>query len=321
MKKILNLFALLPFLLIPYFIFIHPAIIYYNTVHYSSLPFKDGKVALVYLGLSFILWAFSFGYSFYLMYRSGFMTKRNINYIMNHGTRISAVIKEIKNQKMIRNFEFKELILELDNLSHETILYTMPVNDSKPQEKRFTAGKIIYLRVDPEFKKRPYVTLENIQSKINFLLYIVWGLLLVGVIYYYFYSYIHENYGYGWRFLALDHPLILSPIIFLFFGIIYIFIQRLFNKLSPKDHIKLQFKGIRATAKINDASQTGTYINKQPQVKFIIEFTDRQGKLHQTSIKKIVSLMDIGQINQLKERDILYLPDNPEVFDFLDEKK
>ncbi|WP_419870267.1 hypothetical protein [Chryseobacterium sp. CT-SW4] len=322
MKKAFNILGLLPFLLIPYFIFVHPAVIYYNTVNYDDLSLRDGKLALFYLALSILLWLIVFGISFYFIYRGGFMAKRNIRYLETYGTRVSAVIKEIKNVKLFSGkWETKDLILELKNFSHETILHKMTINDSRPQEKRFIKGKIIYLRVDPSFTKNPYVTLENIKSRINYKLYLIAGFLLAAVIYYYYYAYQHENGGYGWRFMELSHPLLLSPAIMLFFnGIIYLIVRTfIFNKLSPKEQLQLKFKGVRTKAIIEDISQTGTYINEQPQVKFTVQFTDRQGRQHNTSIKSIVSLLDIGKISQLKEREIIYLPDDPQTFNFTDE--
>lgn len=136
-----------------------------------------------------------------------------------------------------------------------------------------------------------------------------WGVLISVVIYYYIFSYNLESNGTGWRFLTFFHPLVLIPIWSIFFvGLMKWGIGLLHNKLPyEKD---LLARGIKTTANVVSAQQTGLYINKQPQVRFVLEFTDQNGKTHKISRNRVLSLLNLGMASQ-KELPIIYLPEDP----------
>lgn len=320
-KFLLSIPSLLLILSIPYFVFVHPAIIYYGTNGPEAIHTPDGKEALLYLALSLILWGSVFGFTVWKIFKGGIGAKANVDYMKTSARRIPAVIKEAKNIKKLKtNWESKEVIFEIDNFSNEKIRHKMLINDSRPKEKRYEVGKIIYLRIDPEFKKYPYIFPEGVKTKVSYLPFLIWLFFFVGVIAYYYYAYIHENRGFGWRFLEFSHPLLVSPAVIIFFsGIIYIFFKIFATDKSSPEMLKLKFWGLQTNAKIIEAHQTGTYINEQPQVKFTVEFTDNKGILHQVSKTEIVSLMNIGNISAMKQREIIYMPNDPETFNFFDE--
>ena len=88
---------------------------------------------------------------------------------------------------------------------------------------------------------------------------------------------------------------------------------------SERDMLELKFRGIKTTAQIVDVRQTGTYINEQPQVEYTLEFNDRNGNKIHVRKKEIVSLLDIARVSTLKQREILYLPEQHEKFTFYDD--
>lgn len=303
-----------------YFVFVHPCIIYYNTYH-TSLNTADGKLALFFLFSSFVLWGIVLGFTFWLILKNGLLAKRNLAYIQQHGKDIKGVIRNIKPvNKSKSGILSQEIRIELNNFSGETIQHNMLIQDSRPDENRFNIGKTIHLKVDPDFKRNPYYILEGIKGKVNYVLFLIWAIFLTAVLCYYSYAYTSENGGYGWRFLELFHPLLVIPACIIFFvGLIYfIFKTFLKGKNSQKQQLKLIFWGIKTTATINEVQQTGTYINQQPQVKYTLTFTDQQGKSRQLSTKEIVSIMDIGYISSVKNREVIYLPEDPNIFDFFD---
>lgn len=307
-------------LFIGYFIFVHPCIIYYNTYHTSNNT-ENGKLALFYLGLSLLLWGIVLGTALWLILKNGIFAKRNMAYIEQHGKRIQAYITNSKVLLQNSSMTTREMSLEIQNFSGETIQHKMTVNDTLPQENRFGTGKILYLKVDPDFKKNPYLLLEGSKSKVNYTLFIIWMLFAGAVAVYYQYAYSSENGGLGWRFLQLFHPLLVIPACFIFFTGIFYLIFRIFimgNK-SERDMLELKFRGIKTTAEIVDVRQTGTYINEQPQVEYTLEFNDRNGKKIHVRKKEIVSLLDIARVSTLKQREILYLPEQPEKFTFYDD--
>ncbi|WP_326983216.1 hypothetical protein VUJ46_01325 [Chryseobacterium sp. MYb264] len=319
MKNILKFLPFLPIaLMVPYFVFIHPAIIYYNGEP-TSLNTPNGKAALFYLALSFLLWGWVFGYALYILFKSGIGAKINMRRMEASGRAISGIIREVKKVKKNNDHsEAKEITLEANNFSHERIKHTIAVNDTEPKEKRYETGKKVQLIVDPDFKRYPFVFIAGSQAKINYIPYIVWFLFLLGVVYYYTYAYAHENGGNGWRFLELFHPLLVSPAALIFFSVIFYFIIKVFAG-NPRKKLKLKFWGQLAVAKVTQVKQTGTYINEQPQVKYDLEFRDKNGKIYQTSKKEVVSLMDIGRISSLRHREVFYMPDDPKNFTFSDD--
>lgn len=307
-------------LFIAYFIFVHPCIIYYNTYHTSNNT-ENGKLALAYLGLSLVLWSIVLGTTLWLILKNGILAKRNLAYIEQHGKRIQAYITNSKVLLQNSSVTAREMSLEIRNFSGETVLHKMMVNDTRPQENRFETGKTLYLKVDPTFKKNPYLLLEGSKSKVNYFLFVIWMIFVAGVAFYYQYAYSTESGGLGWRFLQLFHPLLVIPACFILFTGIIFLIFRIFimgNK-SERDILELKFRGIRTTAEITEVRQTGTYVNEQPQVEYTLEFNDRNGKKIHVRKKEIVSLMDIARVSTLKHREILYLPEQPEKFTFYDD--
>ncbi|WP_295203834.1 hypothetical protein [uncultured Chryseobacterium sp.] len=320
-KRALGLFWVI---IILYFIFVHPAIIYYSTVNYSDLADRSGRTAIFYLILSITLWTGIFLLALYMTYKYSFQAQRNISYISRHGKKVSADIIESKTLGPISGkFARKSVIMEFDNLRGTTVWHQMEINDSKPAQKRFETGKTICLWVDETFRKHPYIVLDGIQTRINYGLYIVWLLFAVLVTTYYLYAYAFENHGYGWRFLEIEHPLIVSP--FVIYGIILL-IWLVFFKLigrgggiiASKDSLRLKLTGLKTMAKIVKTEQTGTYINENPKFRFTIEYTDSSGKIHQVTLTRIVPLIELHTI-QRKEREIFYLPEDPENIAFAED--
>lgn len=305
---------------IAYFIFVHPCIIYYNTYHTSNNTEND-KLALFYLGLSLVLWASVLGTTLWLILKNGILAQRNLAYINRHGKRIQAVILQSRILKEYKNFVSRQIMLEMSNFSGETIHHTMVINDTRPAENRFEAGKTIYFKVDSDFKRNPYLMIEGSKSKVNYVLLLIWFVFTGGVIAYYNYAYSTESGGLGWHFLELFHPLLVIPACFILFAGIFYLIFRFFimGNNTGRELLELKFKGVKTVAEIVQVRQTGTYINEQPQVKYTLEFTDKSGKRFHVSIKEIVSLLDIGKVSVLKHREIMYLPERPEKFVFYDQ--
>lgn len=278
-------------------------------------------LALFYLGLSFALWTIVLGSTLWLILKNGILAQRNLIYIDRHGRRIQAVIIKSQVLKEHQSWVSRQIGLEMSNFSGETVHHTMIMNDTRPNEKRFEAGKTIFLKVDPDFKKNPYLLMEGSKSKVNYILPLIWLVFTAGVIAYYQYAYSTESGGLGWRFLELFHPLLVIPACFILFTGVFYLIFRIFimgNK-TGRDLLELKFKGKKATAEIVQVRQTGTYINEQPQLEYTLQFADQNGKLFHISKKEIVSLLDIAKVSALKQREIMYLPERPENFVFYDE--
>jgi len=303
---------------IAYFIFVHPVIIYRATSTPQDFRTVDGRMALVYLGISLLLWGLIFGVALYQIYKYSFGALIQMRRLAQSGTPLKAKILRVDHLRTRKQMEQKEVLLEMPNLQGTTIRHRMPVNDSRPYEHRFEAGKQITVLVDPSFQKYPYLIPEGATGKVNYSLYLAWLAALTAIAGAYTYFYQAESQGYGWRFMKPWHPLIISAIALLFFGLILYFIfGRLLGgrNLGGKRLARIKFDGIQTMARMTNIGQTGTYVNEQPQVKFDLEFTDNTGHTRNVSLKKIVSLLQMPNVQQ-PEVAIFYLPADPRVVRF-----
>ncbi|MDM1046212.1 hypothetical protein HX004_15420 [Myroides sp. 1354] len=318
MRKAFGLFWLFFFL---YFIFAHPAIIYYGSEYPRRyLDQVNPTETFVYLGMSFVLWTIVLGVLLAVIFKYTIQTKWNINKINQRGKRIEARIVQASGSTIFEhNTAIKSLVLALHNFEGESIRHMMEVRDSKPEERRFEEGKHIHLRVDSSFKQRPYVIVEGTKGKVNGWFFVGWLLFFVGIVYYYVFSYQLESQGFGWRFLTLSHPLLSSAgFLILFAGILYLIAKFLiFKKLNiGSSSLALKFRGKRVNGTVVQVQQTGTYINEQPEVRFDVEYSDDKGIVHQVVLKKIVSLLEVGSVKHQTSCMLFYDPKEPKKVQF-----
>lgn len=313
MNKIFTYFWMF---LVFYFIFVHPAVTYYVYSYPNThLEADDPQKGLLYFTLSAILWLSVFCSGLYLLMKYTVFSQKRIREIRTNGTRLPAQVIDVKRSKTGRQRkESKHLSLEFDNLQGETVHQTVVLNDSGVEKKSYEVNETVYLKVDETFEKPPYFVLEdNTCPKIKWQPFALWIAFLIGVLFYYNYSYDLENAGYGWCFLTLEHPLISSAgTIILFAVVFYLAFKFIISKnlTIGKESVILKFRGRKAIAKIIQAKQTGTYINEQPKMKFTITFEDKEGVVHQTTIKKIVKQSELYQFVNGAEIAIFYDPEN-----------
>ena len=321
----MRIFKFIGIPLILYFVIAHPAIIYYNTHQNQDLSQKSSILALIYLAIAMIGWLVVMGYGWIKIGKFTFGIRNGIRKLSQTGTLVDAKVIKSTTKKIVKgSYEEKHLEVSFDNFNKTPIRYPLILKDSKPQFRRYEPGNTIQLRVDKKLKYRPFVIPNGIQIKLNYqstvFLFSLWALVCLGIITYFMYAYSTESQGYGWRFLGIMHPLIFSLITLLGFGLLYYIVldKLFFSKLNPitgKKAIRLFFYGKKATAAILGASQTGTYINEQPEVNFRLTFKDDRGTNHQASLKKIIPMIDLPFVRQ-DQRTIIYLPENPDILIF-----
>ncbi|MBK1896425.1 hypothetical protein [Chryseobacterium paridis] len=315
MKKGVALFWMLYML---FFAIPFPMILYYNTKSDDppSLAGTNPWLALGILTLSVILWSIVLIGYFRKWVLSNFTAKKNIEYLNKNGVRRKAEITEaVKVSKDGSKYNSYELKLLFKNLVDTEILQKAHVNDSKPQQRRFEAGKKIDILIDEEMKRVPYFIFAGTEAKINilviFLICLGWLTLVALVSGYYMYAYLTESMGTGWRFIVFWHPLILCPVILLSYRIGLSFIFKVFAGSKKGEAELIKFKGIKTTAKLLSASQTGTYINEQPMILFKMEYVDYQNRTRRSELKRIVNLLDLNMVRQ-ETVEIFYLKENPD---------
>lgn len=295
-----------------------PMLLYYNIK--SEDPPELGStspwVALGLLAVSVVLWLLLLAGYFKKWVLSNFIAKRNIERLKAHGIRRLAEIRSaVKISKDGSRYDTYELRLAFKNLADSEIIQKTVVNDARPSERRFEAGKRVEVLIDREIKHVPYFTFASSEATIRplgiLLVFLGWIAVVVLVVGYYVYSYQTENIGMGWRFMAFWHPLIICPAVLLFYrGLLRLIFNRIGGK-SLDEAVLIKYKGIRTTARLISASQTGTYINEQPMVRFQLEFTDHLKRTRRAEIKKIVDLLDLNSVKQ-ETAGIFYLKDHPD---------
>lgn len=293
-----------------------PMLLYYNTKteeDITSLKDQNPWLALGIVVLSIVLWCFVLAGYFRKWILDVFVMKHHIGQLKKHGVHREATILDAAQVgKENSNYIAYELRLLFRNLVNQEIVQKTTVNDFRPQERRFEAGKKVGILVDKEMKQPPYFIFETSEASINktiiALLLLGWLAFAAAVIGYYVYAYQTENHGMGWRFMRFWHPLVLCPVVFLGYRVLSNLFTRFTGK--PDEEARIKFKGIRTTARLISASQTGTYINEQPQVQFELEFTDDRNRHHRKSIKKIVDLLNLNNARQATI-DIFFLKEDP----------
>lgn len=294
-----------------------PMILYYginSNFDVSTLKTKDPYWALGTVLLSVLLWLIILIGYFQKWIIQVFINKNNFEKIKLNGIRREAeIIGSKKTSKPNSEFDTYELELCFKNLANTEIIHKTHITDTKPLEKRFEAGKSVGLLLDRYMKNAPYFVLSSATPTLNtrnlILRILGWLFFTALVILYYFFSYQTESHGMGWRFMSAGHPLLIIPLVLLFYRVLVRFIFRKLTGLNP-DSITLKFKGVQTQAKLINVSQTGTYINEKPMMRFEVEYKDTKNHVHQNNLKKVIGVLDLDMTKK-QFLDIFYDPENP----------
>lgn len=308
------------FFAIPFPVFMYYAI--NSEFDVTTLKDKNPWLALSLAALSIILWLVVLLGYFQKWILQIFITKRNLENIKRNGVnREAKIISAVKISGPKAKYNTYELELLFKNLSDTEIIHKTEITDSKPHERRFEAGKKLNLILNRDPKKLPAFVIASSNASLNpsglMLRILGWVLLLALVAGYYLYAYQDESYGMGWRFMSFGHPLIVCPIVLIFYRYLLRFILKKLTGLGDNS-VLIKFKGIKTQAKLISVSQTGTYINEQPMMRFELEYTDNKHHIHRNSLKKVVGLLELD-ITKQAQIEIFYLPENPNEIAFADD--
>lgn len=294
-----------------------PMLMYYNIndeFDINALNDKNPWLALGIVFLSIVIWLIILIVYFQKWILQVFITKRNLEAIKETGVKREAkIINAVKISKPTSKLNTYELELLFKNLSDTEITHKTIITDSKPQEHRFETGKKLNLLLNRNSKQLPHFIIATTNAGFNYLGLVLrllsWIIVIIAVAGYYIYAYKTESQGMGWRFMSFGHPLIICPIVILFYRFLLRFILSKLTGLND-DSVLIKFKGIKTAARLINVSQTGTYINEQPMMRFELEYTDNKQHIHKSSLKKVIGLLELDMTKQ-KEIEIFYLPENP----------
>lgn len=235
---------------------------------------------------------------------------------------ISVRGKIIQSEKRPRGkFEIVKLLVEFNNLSGTTIQEELRFVDSKPFERRYENGNSVSLRIDLSKGAAQNLKLDGGQTVIGKSFILISAVLLSGAIYGTYFLYQLTNFRIQGK---LENISLLfeknesMPMLGLIFLGVLIFQYFLFNKIGLlSKHIiddlnkELKYKGKRAVANIQRYEDTGVSINDNPKVRFYYAFSTEGGTVIQGKDELVIGKLDIGRLPDMKEKNVIYLPENP----------
>lgn len=233
-----------------------------------------------------------------------FALKRNLIRLKENGVSREAKILSVTNT----SGPVYELNLSFKNLADTEIIQKVLVT-----ENDFEVGKRVGVIIDKELKHTPYLILADTEAvvspKMIALANLAWFSLLTIITAYFLYSYEWENEGMGWRFMSLRHPLIVCPLVLLFYRGLITFIHKSVSSQSG-DTALIKFGGMETSARVTKISQTGRYINQQEELNFELEYTDYRGRAYRQHLKKALGLLNLDMTKQ-ETLSIFYLKEDP----------
>jgi len=298
-----------------------PMLLYYNIKrdNMPNLIESDPWFSLILVALSILLWMVLLTGYYRKWVLRNFAVKRNIEQLKTTGVpREAKILEAVKILKHHSGYDTYSLKIRFKNLVDTEIIQKTTINDAKPYERRYEAGKSVGILIDPEIKRIPcfiFATTDvRIRKTVIAFTSFAWLMLLALVVAYFGYAYQTESEGMGWRFMSLGHPLLICPLVLLFFRFLIMLIG---GKLSgkPGKQFQLKFKGIETRAKLIKASETGTYINEQPMIDFELEFLDNHRQKHVVHLRKVIGILQLDMTKQ-EYLSIFYLKDNPQKIAF-----
>ena len=207
-----------------------------------------------------------------------------------------------------------------ENLAGAEVTHSFVFIDSKPLENRYLKDNRISL-VITDNSKSP-IRIEGSSYKFNVPVRIFQLLLFAAYCYGVWAMYVLIWMGSGESIEGLQNlpthfvvPL-LGGIYFFVLLLVY-FIFRSVGIVKGKDSNKLahelKFHGLKTIGNITDYKATGTRVNNNPMVKLGYTFQTNRGENISGSDKIIVNELEAGMVSSITEREVIYLPNNPQV--------
>ena len=244
--------------------------------------------------------------------------------VQQTGKAIQAQVLAWEYDGLIEDDPSKKILLRFTNLVGSQVKTYMHLVDTKEHEKRFEPGKEITIKLNKSGFEPPFTVGKGeyeTPPRPWIWLWLIFNILyMIG---FFLASYYIQSDGYGWRFLNPFSPWLWEPIYGIFIlnfllktshsqDIITEFYQ-LKSFRSEKEFGELLLYGKITQGEIINYSQTGTYINEQPQVRFDVHFLNDQGDILNKSFKQIIPLTDLHELKK-GEAEIIYLPRDTDIF-------
>lgn len=244
--------------------------------------------------------------------------------VQRSGKAVQAEVLASDHDGLIDDEPSKKILLSFTNLVGSQVKTYIHLVDTKEHEKRFDPGKEITIKLNQNGFEPPFTVGKGeyeTSPRPWIWLWLIFNLFyMVG---FFFISYYLQSDGFGWRFLNPFSPWLWAPVL----GIFNIdFLLKIFGSQdiitefyplqsfrSNKDFGELLLYGKTTQGEIVNFSQTGTYINEQPQVRFDVHFLDELGDLLNKRFKQTIPLTALHELKK-GEAEVIYLPRDTDIF-------
>ena len=244
--------------------------------------------------------------------------------VQRKGKSVQAEVLASSHDGLIDDEPSKKILLSFTNLVGSQVKTYIHLVDTKEHEKRFEPGKEITIKLNQNSFEPPFTVGKGeyeTSPRPWIWLWLIFNLLyMVG---FFVFSYYLQSDGFGWRFLNPFSPWLWAPVLGIF---IINFLLKTFGSQdiitefyplqsfrSNKDFGELLLYGKTTQGEIVNFSQTGTYINEQPQVRFDVHFLNDWGDLLSKKFKQTIPLTALHELKK-GEAEVIYLPRDTDIF-------
>ncbi len=240
--------------------------------------------------------------------------------LQRNGKHVDAEVTKVVSRKRTESGNYlTEIEISFPNLVGTMITTSMEFEDTKPEQKRYEVGKKFALKLNTQkpVDGLPWINAEGEIHQNKPISRWLFAFSFVYAIATFIGHYTLFSDGQGWRFITLLHPWVATPFIGLgMMGATSRIEKKLKGRNSSSGNYNLEFElllyGVETQGKITKSSQTGTYINEQPEMVYTVSFTDRKGETHFIDQKEVVLLNEMKNYQPGDVR-VLYLPSDPKV--------
>lgn len=248
-----------------------------------------------------------------------FRLKQNQNDAEKGKPVTGTILESIKTGR--GKFQAVKLKVEFPNFSNTLVTEEFRFFDSRPEEMRYEKGNRVMLLIDYDAPRGPVVRLAG-EKKVIGTSFILISMTLLGSLFYGIYylftasdKAIHSDWNNINPLFENNDAMPVMGIVFLAtllfqFGL-FKSLGRIAGSGKKTDDKELKYYGEKTMATILKYEDTGVSVNDNPKVKFHYSFTDKNGQIHHSEESKVIGKLEIGLLPTMKEKEIIYLPQNP----------
>ncbi|VEI13518.1 hypothetical protein [Trueperella bialowiezensis] len=237
--------------------------------------------------------------------------------VQQTGVPVSAEVVRSEERGREKDMAKLRIDVRFRNLSGSDVERELDIVDSKPYLRRYEPGNRINLRLNQKSHIPPF-TVDSAKITVKFPFgYLAWAVFNVAYSVGLFLAEYHlYGQGFGLRFLWPFSIWLFPPVLF-YFTFAFVSVRdkdEISTAKNDRQTHQLTLYGVVATGEIINYRQTGHVVNENPEVEITIQFLNRYGQKEQHKLSQVIHLVDLYLLGQSSIK-VLYLPDDPSVFE------